>query len=71
MKKIKEKYYTVHINDGDDGYSVFFKASFPKKPNMDDILSYAADSGNIDIDDIRYADEATEITKKQYDRTTN
>jgi len=61
------KYYHVHVKyESQEGFSVWFMNDFPAKPNFDDIVAYALDSGKIDVDDGNDVDEATEVSKKEY-----
>ena len=71
--KKKSKFYDVHVNDGVNSFSVFLEInpiSIPDKGKMsnEDIASYAADKGKLDVDDLGYVDNVTEIDEAEYKR---
>ena len=70
-KKIKTRYYTIHVNDGgDNGHSVFIEGDWAKKPTKDEILNWAWRFGQIDNEDRKYVDDVVEISKREYERAT-
>ncbi len=69
------KFYDIHVNDGVNSYSAFLKVNdisiSPTEPmSKEDIASYAADKGVLDVDDLGYVDNVTEITEEEFTKAT-
>jgi hypothetical protein len=57
------KYYQVHVNNG-QGYSIWFKAN--ETLGYQGIIKKAVELNKIDLDDVRYVDDAEDTSRQDY-----
>lgn len=70
----KERFYDIHVFDGVNSYSTFLKVKpgvLLDKPEREEIIGHALDTGILDPQDFEYVDNVTEITEFAYIKGTN
>lgn len=67
------KYYDIHVNDGITSFSCFVYVKdglLTGSPMDEEIAGHAVDIGKLNVDDLGFVDNITEISEEEFKKAT-